>query len=442
MRHILIGMVVLVAGAALAADPGVLLALVDVTVIDGNGGRPLPGMTLVVVDGHIADMFPTGEKPIAPEARILDVQGQYVIPGLIDSHVHVTLLPENTTNGLAQLLRGGVTTVRDMGGDSSWLADLREVTMSPAAAAPRVNFAVAMVGPLQLGRPRSLPTMSGTAFSIIPWLTTFADQTPARRTLAFVKGTGAAGIKLYSDIPTRRVRELAAESRRLGLKVWSHARIFPGKPSDAVDAGVEVLSHSSLLACEVAQTDRRCDHTASADSAPLERLFLRMRERGTILEPTLAVQRRAAIDGGGNPQRVRSVPMIAWATAATRLAHAFGVHIVAGSDLPLDPNAPAPAIHEEIELLVAAGLTPLEAITAATRTGAKILGLDSMTGTLEVGKWADLVVLAADPTVDIRNTRSLTHVIKGGHLVAVKPVATWQVAPAERVSPEVARTRF
>jgi imidazolonepropionase-like amidohydrolase len=420
----LTGLVVLVAGAAMAADSGELLALVNVTVIDGNGGRPRPGMTLVVADGRIAEMFATGEKPIAPGARLLDVDGHYVIPGLIDSHVHVTLDPARTSAGLPHLLRGGVTTVRDMGGDSSWLSDLREATWSPAAAAPRVNFAVALVGPVQLGRPRSLPTRSGTRFSIIPWLTTFADQTPTARLLALIKNTGATGIKLYSDIPTTRVRELVAEARWQGLKVWSHARIYPGKPSDAVEAGVEVLSHSSLLACEVAQTEQWCNHTASVDSAPLEQLLLRMRDRGTVLEPTLAILRNTAIHGGGNPKRVRSVPTTDWATAVTRKAHAIGVRIVAGSDVHLAPNAPAAAIHDEVELLVAAGLSPLEAITAATRTGAEVLGLDSVTGTLEVGKWADVVVLAADPTRDIRHTRSVTHVIKGGHVVAVQPSPT------------------
>ena len=406
----------------MAADSGELLALVNVTVIDGHGGAPQPGITLVVADGRIAEMFPTGEKPIAPKARLLDVDGQYVIPGLIDSHVHVTLDPARTTAGLAHLLRGGVTTVRDMGGDSAWLSDLRETTWSPSDAAPRVSFAVALVGPMQLGRTRTLPTRSGTAFSIIPWLTTFADQTPASRMLALIKSTGATGVKLYSDIPTPRVSELVAESRLQGLKVWSHARIFPGKPSDAVEAGVDVLSHSSLLACEVAQTHQWCNHT-ERDSAPLERLFLRMRERGTVLEPTLATLRKTAILAGGDPKRMRSMPLSEWAASMTRKAHTSGVRIVAGSDVYLDPNAMAPAIHDEVELLVAAGLSPLQAITAATRSGAEILGLDSVTGTLEPGKWADVVVLAADPTRDIRNTRSVTHVIKGGHVVAVKPVA-------------------
>lgn len=77
-----------------------------------------------------------------------------------------------------------------------------------------------------------------------------------------------------------------------------------------------------------------------------------------------------------------------------------------------------PSIHDELELLVTrAGLSPLEAITAATGTGAKILGIDGVSGTIAIGKRADVVVLAADPTVDIRNTRRIAHVLKGGHLI-------------------------
>jgi imidazolonepropionase-like amidohydrolase len=430
VRHIVIGLVALVMGTTLTAQSGPVLVLPDVTVIDGHGGDPRPRMTVVVADGLIADIHPTGEKPIASDAQVLDVQGQYIIPGLIDSHVHVTLHPDQTTAGLAHLLRGGVTAVRDMGGDSAWLAELSETTASPTAAGPRVSFAVPLGGPLQLGKPRPQPfksgtAKSGTAFNVISWLTTFADQTPVARAVAFIKGTGATGIKLYSDIPTSRVRELAVESRRQGLKVWSHARIFPGKPSDAVEAGVEVLSHSSYIACEVAQKDEWCDHAATVESAAIDRLLSRMRERGTILEPTLATLRKTAsggLDPTKDPKRMHSVPATDFATRLTRKAHAYGVRIVAGSDLELKPDAAAPAIHDEMELLVAAGLTPLEAITAATRTGAEVLGLDSVSGTLEPGKRADFVVLAADPTRNIRNTRTVTHVIKGGHVAVAKTI--------------------
>lgn len=145
-----------------------------------------------------------------------------------------------------------------------------------------------------------------------------------------------------------------------------------------------------------------------------------MHERGTVLEPTLAVQRHISIAGGGNPKRAGSVSISDWGTAVTRRAHAFGVRIAAGSDLPLGHSLLAPMIHDEMELLVtSAGLTPHEAITAATRTNAEILGVQGTTGTLEVGKLADVVVLAADPTRDIRNTRCVTHVIKGGHVIVV-----------------------
>jgi imidazolonepropionase-like amidohydrolase len=405
------------AGVSLSAtsEPGLVLA--DVTLIDGNGGAPLPGMTLVLAGDHIADIFPSGQKPLPRDAVVLDLHDRYVIPGLIDSHVHVTRRPDEVTRGLAQLLREGVTAVRDMGGDPAWLADLNETTASPLAPSPRVKFAVVLAGPMPFGRPRRLPTIAGTLAGVLPWLVTFADHTPVRQTATFARTVGAVGIKVYSDIPSTRVRELAGESHRQGLKVWGHTRIFPGKPSDAVNAGVEVLSHSTLLACEVAQADRSCDYKAKVDSPALDRLFSLMRDQGTILEPTLAVQRDASIAAGANPRHLESTPSYRWGIAVTRRAHALGVRIAAGSDLPLLESLSAPAIHQEMELLVTAGLTPLEAITAATRTGAEILGESAVRGTLEIGKQADIVVLAADPTRDIRHTRQVSHVIKGGHMI-------------------------
>jgi imidazolonepropionase-like amidohydrolase len=285
-----------------------------------------------------------------------------------------------------------------------------------------VHFAVAILGPVQLGKPRGLPAFSaGGASTIIPWLTTFGGQTPVQRTVDSARHIGAAGIKVYSDVPAERVRELAAEGRRQGLKVWSHARIFPGKPSDAVEAGVEVLSHSSLLACEALQTGTWCDHRASVQSEPLARLFALMQQRKTILEPTLATLRYSWTQGGSQPERAKPGSILHWSWEATRLARSLGVRIAAGSDVPLKAGGALPAIHDEMELLVTrAGLTPLEALTAASRTGAEILGVDRTSGTVQVGKPADLVVLAADPSSDIRNTRRITHVIKGGHVTIVK----------------------
>ena len=131
-----------------------------------------------------------------------------------------------------------------------------------------------------------------------------------------------------------------------------------------------------------------------------------MVKRHALLEPTLCVT------DTGSPLH----GLADWCAAAVGLARTHHVTLVAGTDNVIPEGQSQPGIHREMELLVAAGLTPLEAITAATQNGARALGIERTHGTIEHGKVADLVVLDADPTTDIRNTRRVRMVIKSGHV--------------------------
>jgi imidazolonepropionase-like amidohydrolase len=145
------------------------------------------------------------------------------------------------------------------------------------------------------------------------------------------------------------------------------------------------------------------------DAPAIVSLFQSMQKQGTIFDPTLYT----TID---NPNRDVNDPRWEWIYQMTKLAHQHGVTIVAGTDTPERPRRREfPNIHLEMELLVTkAGLTPLEAITAATRNGAQALGIQDSCGTIAQGKVADLVVLSDDPIKDIRNTTKIAYVIKGG----------------------------
>jgi imidazolonepropionase-like amidohydrolase len=400
----------------------------DVTLIDGAGGPPRPHMTIVITGERITQIAPTSQAPLSDAATVLDVTGQYVIPGLIDSHVHVTNHTRAIEAHLARALQGGVTTVRDMGGDTAWVGELSERVTAEGVASPRIYFAVPVSGVYRLGRPRSLAARPN-AFSVVPWLMTVADQTPVRTSARWIKTAGARGVKIYSDLSNQRTRELADAARAEGLKVWGHARIFPGRPSEAVTAGVEVLSHSSMLACEASdEAADPCDHGARLESSAFTRLFALMRERGAILDATLAVLHFLTVANGGDPKQRASAPQFVFGAEATRRAHALGIRIAAGTDLFLLRGASRPSIHDEMELLVTyAGLTPLEAITAATRTGAEILGLERELGVIEVGKLADLVVLTADPAHDIRNTRRISVVLQGGRVFPAETSHGWKL---------------
>jgi imidazolonepropionase-like amidohydrolase len=138
-------------------------------------------------------------------------------------------------------------------------------------------------------------------------------------------------------------------------------------------------------------------------------LLQEMKARGALLEPTLFVFSR----------QPRDAELLSWGSRATARAHALGVGIVAGTDGLIGDNpTDAPNIHRELELLVAAGLSPLEALRAATGNAARALGIEDRTGTIRPGLAANLVVLNADPLADIRNTRRIARVIQRGVDVA------------------------
>jgi imidazolonepropionase-like amidohydrolase len=248
--------------------------------------------------------------------------------------------------------------------------------------------------------------------------------------VAEAKGTGATGIKLYANLPAALVKAITAEAHRQGLRVWTHATIFPAKPGDAVDAGVDTISHSPYLVWEAA---RRVpdDYKMRAmgdfehiepDAPQIVELFNAMKQRGTILDATLLVFRNEA---QRHPQRV-GVGIMPWSYAVTKLAHQRGILIDAGTDdagFPYGRKGPEldqPAsVHQEMALLVEhCGFTPLQAIEAATKVGAAALGQSAKRGTVTPGKLADLVVLDADPSRDIHNTQRIAFVVKHGHIHA------------------------
>ena len=399
-----------------------VLVFTGVTLIDGTGGPPRPGTTIVIGDERIADVFPDGAKPIPPNARTTDLAGRYVIPGLIDTHVHLATDPSGddslalTELKLKSALLGGVTTVRDMAGDARMLGFLSRAAAVRDIMSPSIYYAALFAGPDFFTDPRVRATSAGVPLGMAPWARSVTAGTDWHQVVAEARGTGATAIKLYADFKPEVLGPLVAEAHRQGLKVWAHATLFPARPGDVVAAGVDVISHATLLAFEADtvradyRTRYRVDYSKISIAAPaLNSLLRTMAERGTILEPTLYVY--FIRDSTSAAAR--------WAAGITRRANQAGVLISAGTDLITseDPGqlAELPHLHRELELLVyQAGLTPQQALIAATATAARVIGVDSLVGTVASGKLADLVVLTADPLADIRNTRKIEMVVARG----------------------------
>lgn len=394
------------------------LVLQNLTIIDGNGGLPLTQRTLVIRAGRIVQIAAAPDDVSEPGAEYLDLRGHYAIPGLVDSHVHLSLIADDPVAALRAAFYGGVTAVRDMGGDEGVVRRLAERRWRIDIPEPRVYFATAVRGSV------ASDTVPGRRMSLrhrpaLPlWLKTIVEEeSQIESIIERAKESGASGIKLYSDLPLHLLKMLGERAKRAGLRVWGHARIFPHRPSQSLEAGVEVLSHGSQLAFEETNgpDDGDVYRLVGPDSTAVTTLLRAMQVRGVMLEPTLRAS-SVARPGKVDLSRLDSVPALAWACRVTRRAHELGVAVVAGTDRLNDRDSGrSPNIHTELELLVLhGGLTPVEAIGAATRTAARMLGNDDVFGTIAVGKWADLVILRSDPSRDIRNTRTIALVIKAG----------------------------
>ncbi len=414
---------------ALAAEP---LLLSHVAIIDGTGTPAQRDMTIAIDGGRIAAVYPDGTRPAPKDGRVMNLHGRYVIPGLIDAHVHLTGAEPDFAHyvpHLRALLRGGVTAVRDMAGDDRLIGYLAGEANSDALPAPDIYYVALMAGPSFFAEDvRAQEASAGERLGFAPWMQAIDPGTDIPLAVAEAKGTGATALKLYANLSATLVRQITAEAHRQGLRVWTHATIFPATPADAVDAGADTISHSPYLVWAAAPkvpADYRVramgDFSHIPPDAPAILAVLKaMRQHGTILDATLLPFEQEARH---DPGKV-GAGIMPWSYAVTRLAHQQGVLVDVGTDssgLAAGAHGPdlnaLPLVHKEMALLVEhCGFTPIEAIRAATQISAAAMGQSTRRGTITPGKRADLVVLTADPSHDIRNTRKIAFVIKSGRI--------------------------
>ncbi len=398
------------------------------TLIDGTGGPARAGMAVLVAGERIERVAPDAD--LSPEtahaSKVVDLQGRFLLPGLIDAHVHLAT-PPNRRQAEAVLRRdlyGGVTAVRDMADDLRAVGDLARAAQVGEIPAPDVFYAALMAGPGFFADPRTAQTSAGVAPGHAPWMQAVTDATDLRLAVARAAGTSATALKLYADITPGLARRVVAEAHRQHLQVWAHATPFPARPSDMVAAGADVLSHACLL---VHEGDRpaygwgaphaKADlaRLRQGDDAALARLFTMMARRGTILDATIVTY-------GAEPAGPTSMPPLAPGACddalggiLTRQAFRAGVPIAAGTDLTAPSPEPWPELFQELAALAnQAGMPPAAVLHTATLVNARASGQARDMGSVEAGKLANLVVLAQDPLVSLDHLKSIVMTIKRG----------------------------
>jgi imidazolonepropionase-like amidohydrolase len=389
----------------------------NVSVIDGTGAAPRPGLDVMVRNGRISQM---GVSLGEPADITVDGRGLFLMPGLTDAHVHLSGMPwAERAEQLRRVLRGGVTTVYDVASDLRNTSDLSRAALVNEIESPAIYYAALFAGPPFFTDPRVVATSRGYEPGEAPWNRVIDADTDLVRAVAEARGAGATSIKLYAALDAPTVRRIADEAKRQNVRLIAHSTVFPAKPSDLVAAGVKMLAHTAYLAWEGSPPTPDFPERARgdfagvpADGPVIGKLLQSMKENDVSLNPTLW------IFAEGTPKDDLSASRITWQNVVTKRAQDLGVVLAAGVDSLMTSGDPLPMIHKELEVMVTgAGLTPLQAITAATRGAAHAIGVDDSRGTVALGKAADFLIVSADPSADIRNTRKIRYVMKDGRVV-------------------------
>ncbi|WP_199902450.1 amidohydrolase family protein [Azospirillum sp. B4] len=433
-----LAMAVCAAAQEKGAAPEPVVIYRGATLIDGTGAAPKPGMAVVTKGQVIALVAPVAQVPadLARGATVVDAAGLYVLPGLIDTHVHLATVPNRKAEEalLRRAVYSGVTAERDMAGDTRALADLSRSALLGEIPAPDVYYVALMAGPSFFKDPRTAASAKGEIPGEVPWMQAITPATDLKVAVALSRGTGASAIKIYANLPADLVAGITREAHAQGFRVWAHAMVFPATPAEEIEAGVDVLSHACMLAYQALPVKPARYH----DRAPVESarianpdpmlagLFEAMKRHGTVLDATVRVYAEGDKRWAGKPNPPGSYCPAELAARITRQAHAAGVPVSAGTDGETPAADGYPALHEELELLVRqAGFTPLAAIQAGTQMGARALNLEARMGTVAAGRLANLVFVARDPSQDIENLRSVVYTVKRGqryNRVDFKPI--------------------
>ncbi|WP_236585446.1 amidohydrolase family protein [Dyella sp. EPa41] len=411
-----------------AAEPVTLYA--GVTIIDGTGALPMANQDILVRGERIVALGPHGSLAGSTEAgvRTVDLQGSYVIPGLIDSHVHLATPPDakRARALLRRNLYAGVTAVRDMADDLRSIGELAREARANEMPSPDIYYAAVMAGPGFFADPRVAAASYGVAPGKSPWMQAIDEDTDLREAVTLARGTSATAIKVYADLPPDRVAAITAEAHRQHIMVWAHGAVFPTRPADVIGAGVDVVSHACYLAYQLEPVMLKSyeDHTPfhdellakTGDDPVIAGLYRDMLEHGTILDATGSLFVR--YDAGRKTYPDRK-PLRCTGPTTTRLvrqAWRAGVPISTGTDDDGGVKNAWPPVYDEMFFLAHdVGMPPLQVIRSATLIGAQAAGQARDMGSIAAGKLANFAVLSADPVKDIGNLRSIRMTVKRGH---------------------------
>jgi hypothetical protein len=435
------------------------IAFTHATIIDPRNGSATPDMTIVVRVDRIAALGRTGRLSTPADAHVVDASGKYVIPGLWDMHAHLDQLQAAREIDMPLLVAHGVTGIREPSADCMTTPDClirRRTWQRQIGAGEIVGPRLLALGSWAANGPRGLPTG-------VPEFFGTANAEQARQLVRYFKERNVDFVKVYGNIPRDAFFAYADEARKLGLVLMGHEPMMVSA-IQASNAGMKSFEHARVFlfncfpgAAEFRQaiekfgwngpnTTWRRRMVDEYDPQICQTVFRTFVRNKTAYVPTHLTRKMDAFANDiayRQDPRSKYIPGAAWkawnvdadgmargdGTPAssksymdfyvkgleiTGAAYRAGVNVMAGTDSGDSYVFPGFAVHDELQELVAAGLTAAEALKTATWNGAEFLGRTSQSGSIEKGKLADFVVLDANPLIDIRNSRTIRAVVLSG----------------------------
>jgi imidazolonepropionase-like amidohydrolase len=388
-----------------SASPPGIIALVNGRLIDGLGGRPVEKATILIKGNRISEV---GSGIAVPaEAQVVDLEGMTVLPGLVDAHLHTV----NDNNTLNTFLRNGVTTMRDPG--------------HPFRFYQSINFA-------ETSLPRIF--LTGAHLDAYPGVytqqaTMIKDHDHVREVIKGYVEKGSSGLKIYFRLPLNFYETVLQSAAHYGIPVVAHMELVPAEA--AIQAGLKGIEHVTSFGTSLADPKdaeefiKGVEENNSYRSEGRYRLWSNIdlkhdrvnqllglaAKEEVALCPTLATFERQEGDADVEDYQAAGFNNM---LEFVGMAHKAGLKIVVGSHTHGNYAESGWAYQREMELMVAAGMSPLEVITASTLHTAEYLGTSSRLGSIEAGKLADLVVVKGDPSVDIRTMYDMEKVMLNG----------------------------
>lgn len=434
MRFVVLVLLLSGASAVAAAD----LAITDVTVIDGTGGPNIPNQTVLIEDGRISAVQSATES-VPSDAQTIEATGKFLMPGWIDAHIHligagqwrglenppgVAIDADAALSALHGFLYVGVTSVYDAGNDPELIIEMRRRERAGEITSPRI-FASGHA----LSWPGSWMASTFHGVGVPGWPETkkvldaqIALKPDIQKLVMEPFGMGPNPVA--PSLPEDVMAKIVAYLKDHGVRTSIHA-VREDLAQAAVKAGIDTLAHPVA----VARVNASFTEMLAMRQLPVATTLavfdeiIRLGEDPTVIDTPLNIfvigREEIAARQAKGPPLYASMGWTTWFKALSpylkenvrNLYHAGGVLVIATD------RSNGPLYFREMQLLAELGIPAADIVRMGTLHGAKFLGLEDDLGTIGVGKLADLVLLTADPTADIRNAEAITAVIKNGRVI-------------------------